>query len=210
MEEKKRKEYFLIGHSASTIICRKPPTLRMLLKNLIFENLEKKVNLEECVKSVIKKAGDLWKYFGVETSRNDHLEQKLKTIYLNWRQLYYKRRENTAPQQRKRSALLAKLDQSFGLKRTFIKKIGKIEDDESDASDSMEIDPNDSLEMEQFDSLQNAENVMPSTSQSQMQLFSDDDQGNFIRNIKTKYLAHVLTIIDLIYSIIRRFRQIGY
>lgn len=170
-------KYFLIGSSTESVICRKPVTLRVLMKNLLFEHLENNVKIDESVKLVIERATDLWEKFGVKTIRRDHLEEKLKAEYMKWQRLKWRKGQISKLYKDDCKAFQLRLDQTFGLKRGFIRKIEKNVHDEISESDAMQTQ---SIELQQFDSLQPMENVSDSISESQVEMLEDNEEGNLI------------------------------
>lgn len=157
-----QKEYFLIGPSNERIRSRNPPTLRKLLQNVVYENMEKKVPLGDSVKLVIKNAMVLWKHYGIETIRSDHCEEKLEKEYMDWQRLYRNRHLQSESQTKKRDALKAKLDLEFDVKRkrTYTKKVAgannlpetqSIEPTEMKESESVHIEENVPVETQQIE-----------------------------------------------------------
>lgn len=173
-------KYFLIGCSTESVICRKPPTLRVLMKNLLFEHLENNMKIDESVKLVIDRATDLWDKFAVKTIRRDHLEEKLKAEYKKWQKLKWKKGQIMNSYKDECKAFQVRLDQTFGLKRGFIRKIEKNVHDASSESDAMQTQPTELPEVQQFDSLQPMENVPNSFSGSQVQMLEDNEKCNLI------------------------------
>lgn len=175
-----RINYFLIGCSTKSVICRKPPTLRVLMKNLLFEHLENNVKFDESVKLVIERATDLWEQFAVKSIRRDHLEEKLKAEYKKWQRLKWRKGQITKLYKDECKAFQVRLDQTFGLKRGFIRKIEKNSHDEGSESDAMQTQPIELPGVQQFDSLQPMENVSDSFSESQVQMLEDNEKCNLI------------------------------
>lgn len=110
-------EYYLIGFSRPKLLAsRNPLTLRKLLQNMVFENVENSVPLKDSVKLVTKNAMVLWKQSKIETMRVDHIEEKLEKEYLEWRRLNQNKHLKSEVHQGKCDAFIAKLDREFDVK----------------------------------------------------------------------------------------------
>lgn len=150
-----QRDYFLIGHPKQRIFGRKPPTLKQLLQNVVFENKENKKSIRESVKLVTENAMDLWNRCGIKTIRFDHCVEKLEKEYLEWQHINENRRYETNTQEQLRESFKAKLDVVFDVSKQTNGKSA------SDSSDFLETESMETGEIEQSESPQFERNVSP-------------------------------------------------
>lgn len=147
-----QKELFLIGFPIERITGRTPPTLRKLLQNVAFENIDNGTPVRDSVKLVIKNTMALWKQCGIETRRSDHCEEKLQKEYLEWQKLSWRQHVKTDAEMKKRDAFKAKMNLEFDVKAKRTEKKGASEARNSPETQSTEA-PDLNIEMEQSESV---------------------------------------------------------
>lgn len=121
-ENQQEIEHFLIGTALEKIDDTNPPTLRQLLRNLLFQHYTCNRTVRQSAHLTIKSYVPVWNRFGIETKSLYKLADKLEDEFNVWRYLVKNKASTTAEQKNNRHNFEERLKNEFDVRKKIVQK----------------------------------------------------------------------------------------
>lgn len=108
--------YYLIGQASSKITGENLPTLREMLKILLFYHYESKLSVHESASEAVKQAEVLWVKHNIKLKSIENCTRNLEKAFNDWKSIEKNKLSGTEVQRKKRADFTTRLDDEFDMK----------------------------------------------------------------------------------------------